>query len=651
MPNIIQGNTTYRDSAEIGKRMNFNYEYPENLDLKPGSKLHEAIKDKVLQNARESANVMTNRFESWREMDRILTTYIELSGDEEDIKYYDKRKPVSIVFPYTYAILESILSYLVAAFFQDPMFRYEGIGPEDTIGAILLEKVIDYQVYKQKMALNLHTMFRDSMTYGLGITAPVWTEKHGYKTVAREQIVDPGFFGYGEKMELVKDREETLLYEGNKLINIDPYLYLPDPNVAVHEVQDGEFVGWVDQTNLMTALTDEKTGALFNIKYLKGMNEPTTSIYDSSSSGRDDKAGTGTKPRTKGVTNPLDIIYQYATVIPKDMGLGKSEYPEKWLFALAGDNIVVNVQRLGLDHDLYPLAVTSPDFDGYSANPISRMEVIYGLQGTLDWLFNSHVANVRKAINDMFVVDPYLLNMRDIQDPEAGKLIRTRRPAWGKGVDGVIKQLAVSDITRGNVADSQLIVDMMQKVAGADNPIMGNMRQGGPERLTSAEFQGTAQGAVNRLERVARVIGLQGMQDIGYLMASQTQQLMSEEMKINTTGRWAEKLIAEYGDNSAVASPYDILVDYDVKVRDGSIPGGNYSEIWLKMFEVVATQPELANKFDIVRIFKHIARNSGAKNVDEFEKVTQVKTIPDEAVDSELQQGNILPFEQMTGVI
>lgn len=102
----------------------------------------------------------------------------------------------------------------------------------------------------------------------------------------------------------------------------------------------------------------------------------------------------------------------------------------------------------------------------------------------------------------------------------------------------------------------------------------------------------------------------------------------------------------EYGKNPAMVNPYQILVDYDVRVRDGSVPGGNYSEVWLKMWESIVGNEELAQTFDTVRIFKHIARNAGAKNVDSF---LRVNTMGDQQVQGQVQAGNLIPFNQAAG--
>jgi len=208
-------------------------------------------------------------------------------------------------------------------------------------------------------------------------------------------------------------------------------------------------------------------------------------------------------------------------------------------------------------------------------------------------------------------------------------------------------QLAVSDVTRGHIADTGLIREAMDKIAATDSWTMGSLRQGGPERLTGKEFEGTQQGGYTRLERIAKLIGVQAMQDIGYMFANHTQQFMTQELSLTTTGRWQEVLAQEYGENTHMkASPFDVLIDYDVKVRDGSVPGSNSSGVWMQMWEALSTNPELQQKFDIVKIFKHIARNSGAKNVDEFIKIQKQ---PTEDVMRQAEAGNVVPVDEILG--
>jgi hypothetical protein len=189
----------------------------------------------------------------------------------------------------------------------------------------------------------------------------------------------------------------------------------------------------------------------------------------------------------------------------------------------------------------------------------------------------------------------------------------------------------------------------MQQIYGTDSAMMGSLREGGPERLTKAEFQGTAVGAVSRLERIAKVIGLQAMQDIGYMFAHHTQQLMTEDVWVKSSGEWPAAVMNDLQPQQGRVkiSPWDLLVDYDLLVRDGSIPGGNFSGIWAQLFKTIMSSPEMSQRFDTMRLFKYIARNMGAKNVEDFERKelppVNAQVVPDEQVAAQAKAGNLVP--------
>ena len=627
-------------------RIIHDYTYPGDLDLKPGSDFHNELKGKIMTRARESRNEMQKRFSSWNEQDRILTTYIPLKDKEEKLKKKDTSKPVSIVFPYTYAMLEALLTYLSMAFFQDPIFQYEGVEPGDVQGSMLLELVIRLHCIKTKVPLAVHTTLRNSLVYGLGPAAPGWTKRFGRRPISSEVIFE-GPTGQTSNREVTW--VDSLLFEGNKLDPIDPYMYLPDPSVASHDVQSGEFVGWIVRDNLMNMLSEEASseGEVFNVKYLKAVRNKKSSMSTDQSDRSLKYGGQDSRQTTPASTNHVDTVYMYVNLIPKEWKLGVSEYPEKWLFGLSSDEVITSASKMEHAHNLYPVAVASPEFDGFSPTPIGRLEILYGLQHILDWMFNSHVANVRKSINDMFIVDPYLININDLKDPEPGKLIRLRRPAWGRGVDKVVQQLQVNDITRQNISDSTYITQWMDRIAGADQSMQGALRQGGPERLTKGEFQGTRGSAVSRLQRIAMIIGMQFMQDMGYMFAVHTQQYMRNETYVKLVGRNQDKFAGFFGERDrAPVTPYDLAIDYDVIARDGSIPGGNFSEVWFELWKVIATDPALRQEFDVFRMFSYIANELGAKNLEDFKRnasLVQPTVMSDEGVARGAEAGNLVP--------
>ncbi len=643
-----ESSRTQIDSGSIADA-DFSYKYPRKLDLRPDSELHGDIVDKVLQNAQEAHDSISQRYDVWREIQKTLTVFVSPSVKQEALAAGDQTVPV--IVPSSYAILETILTFMVAAFIQEPVFRYDPVGPEDTIGAALLELIVQTQVEKAKMGLNLHTQWRDGLAYGLGPVSPYWDVKHGKRR--RTKTLKDETTGV-EQEEIVA--EEAILYEGNALNSIDPFLYLPDPTVAAQDIQKGRYVGWVYGDNKLSLLSEEleDDSGLFNVKYLRFITGQ--SRYMSGSRDSEDRAATNV-PHTEYKTSmdsPVDLLVQYVTLIPEDWKLGSGQKPEKWRFMVAGDSILVSAQPLDLDHNMYPVGVVAPDYDGYSATPISRVEVSLGMQNIVDWLFNSHIANVRKAVNDTLIVDPSLINMNDVRHPKPGGIIRTRRANWGKGVQNAIEQLKVSDITQGNMRDIQFILNQLKEDTSAVDVISGVVREGG-ERRSATEFRDARTSALSKISKTVIVMALQSMQDLGFMFASQTQQLMSEPMKVKLTGRWETDLRLEYGDQqNALVDPRDIMVDTDVVVKSGTIPGSEPVELWIQLLQTIGANPQLSAEYDIGRILMHIARQLGATNARDFIRVQgqpgQQQQIQPEVqsttkVLDQVQAGNLVPVE------
>ena len=635
MPNVVMG----ASSADVDISEDVAYNYPAGLDLRPDSQLHQAVLAKLLSRIRVAYEKLDGRRKSWREIDKTLTAYVRLDELERKVKQKDSRSPVSIVFPHSYSILETLTAFMDSLFLREPIFQYEGNSPEDTIGSILLTKVVEAHCKRFKVGLALHTAFKDSIAYGIGACFPLWKQKWGYRTRSE----------YGMDGILVKTSEPALLFEGNSLENVDPYQLLLDPNYGIQSIQDAEFVGFVRRTNYYNLLPEDGKGAVFNVRYLKG-KQCTSQFWGSQ---RDQKAQTTIVGDTT-VLRPVDVIYIYINIIPKDWGLGDYEEPEKWLFAIAADKYIIQAQPLDLDHNMFPVAVCAPTFDGYSSAPLSRLELLGGMQELLDWLLNSHVANVRKTINDMIIYDPYMLNTDDLIDPKPGKLVRARRAAWGKDIRGSIQQLQINDVTRQHIADAQLTMNLMNQISGSDDAMMGTLRQGGPERLSAAEFSGTQSQALGRLQSLAMIVGQQLIQDIGYMFAMHTQQMMQEDVWINTVGTWQEQLLAHYGpqvqNDRMRVTPQDLNIDFDIAVNpEGQ---GQATQFWLQMFDIIAKTPELYQLIDVGRVFRYVASQLGAKNVDNFLRAPiQPMGAPTADVIAQAQAGNIIPIDEVANAL
>ena len=101
-------------------------------------------------------------------------------------------------------------------------------------------------------------------------------------------------------------------------------------------------------------------------------------------------------------------------------------------------------------------------------------------------------------------------------------------------------------------------------------------------------------------------------------------------------------------------TPEQLLVDIDLNVKDGSIMSGDNPQVWTQLFQTVVSQPALFQSLDVVRIFKHIARIMGAKDINEFVikagAVPNITPMDQGLIEEQARQGNVVPVKSGGGM-
>jgi hypothetical protein len=624
--------------------------YPNKLDLRPGSELHRTLVQQVILRARCASSVMQNRYPSFKKIDQMCTAFIAPDAEEAAVQAKDPRRPTSIVIPLGYSVKETFQSYFNGAFLDDIVFPFEPGGPEDSVGVVLMQHIIQQQANKARYELPLNTMWSDTLKYGFGVISARWDVEIGRKTVEQE-VAKYGFLGMSFGSQKIRNTlDDQIVWEGNVLENVDPYTYLPDPNVPIHEVQRGEFVGWLSVTNRMDLLTREQSGSegLFNCSYLSSIKG--RSFLKHSEDGRNDRTGIESR-NIDPYTHPMDVIWMYINLIPSEWKLGPEQYPQKWVFAVANDRILIQARPLTHNHNRFPVVVAAPDTSGYDVSPISRLEMIYGMQHVGNFLFNSHIANIKKTLNDMLIVDPFRINMNDLLKPGPGKIIRLRRAGFNQGVQGAIEQLKINDVTGSNISDLLTITNLVRQTSGAVDSMQGILRSG-PERLTAEEYRGTASNAVSRMAMLAKIMDAQAHRPLADILASHTIQYITQESYVKLLGDWPQRLALEYNQANRIqqgfikVSPSELSANYDVVPRS-NLNAKEFAEVWLKGLEVIRQDPMMIQELDTTKIFLHWARLVGAKNADDFRRAADainVSAQPMPQVEQQVQAGNLVPM-------
>lgn len=594
--------------------------------LAPGTDLHASVLSYLLARIKMSEDKMSALYPRWRMNEMAMQAYLTLPDYKKQYEDINKA-PVSgkskepppvgtIIIPYAYATCMTIATYMLHVFCgQKPMFQVSSNKAENVGGAENMETVLQYNADHCKLIGTMWQFLLDNQIYGLGVMRTTWKNETAMRTLWETQppgpMADPN-----APPQKSKTRKNTVVYSGNMVDNIDPFLFFPDPRVPMSKVNtQGEFCFWrvFDGRHNLKKLEADKI-----IKYVNSAGSlPTTNNGDSGGvSARNLGLGMDSSPGTNraGVQVQPFIQVDQGTVeiIPAELGLGKSTRPEKWVFTILNKHQICQAEPFDLDHGQHPVCVAEPYSMGYGFGQPGAVDFIKPMQDVLSWLINSHIANVRVALNNMFVVDPTKIEMKDLTSPEPGKVIRLKPAAYGQDVRGIVAQLDVHDVTASHINDFELFMKLADSLTGVTDNVRGLQDAGG--RKTATEVRTASEAGASRLAAQAMVTSSQAIVDLTRQMSLNIQQFMEDGIFLQVVGQDGIK-------NPIQISPEMLVGDFQYPVNDGTLPIDRVAmvDVWKEIFLGVAQSPQLAQKFDLVKIFKHLATLGGAKNIDSFE--------------------------------
>jgi hypothetical protein len=322
----------------------------------------------------------------------------------------------------------------------------------------------------------------------------------------------------------------------------------------------------------------------------------------------------------EGGTVDLDVFV--IRIVPKDYELSGSTLPEKYVIVLANDAVAIRARPYEHEHDELPCAVMelTPDQHPYATPGI--VEHVEDLQDYLSWLWNSHAQNVRKTLNNQFIVDPSMVEIQDLLTPQPGLLARLRREAQGRpgALEAALKQLPVVDVTKGHLGDMDMVISMIQRVAAAPENLQGILAS---NDRTLGEQQMAVTAAQGRLKMEAQLGWLQGMTRVTHQRISNIQQYMDEDRWIQIIGTYPRALGVSADQKFLRVGPDEIQGQFtyaqpDMIIRQDEHMLMAMREIWM----AVAQEPELRARFDLVKLFEPMAQMAGIKNLEDYTRET-----------------------------
>ena len=587
------------------------------VEIKNGSPLHDRIKNAILDRKKFSNEKMKNFHRQWDDADDSMRAYIhekEVDKKRKDKKRYDGEVDyVTLEVPYIYATIMTAHTYYSSVILsRAPVWQFSARHGEPQNAVQAVEAVMDYQL---KVGNHLPVMYNwlyDMAKYSIGVVGTYWDEE---ERVICNYVDEPvtllGVPLGGTKR--VKKEEVLKGYVGNKLFNIRPYDFYPDPRVPIWRFQDGEFCLRTTSEGYHEIIGTEHTspGYYINLKELVKLSQQREG-YDNSGSPRVElptQPGEGGRAPGPGF---FKITEAYIRLIPSVWGLGDGKRMEVWCFTLAEEEMIIRAAPLGLYHNKFPFSVMEGNFGSEEFAKFGMLETIRPLTDIMTWLVNSHFYNVRRVLNNQLVVDPSRIVMKDLTKP-GQRIIRLKANSYGADVRGMVHQLQHIDVTRSNMSDMQILEQMTQRVSSVVDTVMGMQAPGG--RKSATEVRSSTGWSTSRLKTPIEYNSALALDPLSQMMLSNTQQFMDFERKYMIAGNMLEGAERFVNVDAAAITGF-----YDFVPVDGTMPIDRLAQanFWKELLVQMSRIPEFAMQWDIGGMVAHAMKLQGERNIDRF---------------------------------
>lgn len=599
-----------------------------------------------------SFDQMANRRGKWSQMEDEAQAYIQPTKNDsvrETAKKSGIPSYTTIKVPYSYGMLMSWHTYMTSVFLaRNPVHQFDGRYGETADACRAMEAIMDYSVQAGEHMVPYYIWLMDMGKYGLGVLGSYWSEEESF--ITNTEMVDEKYFGIATGRK-VKQRQVVRVpgFQGIRVYNVRPQDWFPDPRVSLARFQEGEFCGRYTEVGWNTIVKREALGKYFNIAELRKtkLNRGKPGTYDPGSS-RIELPNTmdmgyvaldGVSDDKRDSKALVGLVEMTVEIIPKDWGLGTSTYPEKWVFTTGNDAVVIGCEPLGELHQKFPFDIMEYEIEGYALGKRSMLEITEKLNDTMTFLFDSHMTNVRRSMNDQLVVDPSRLVMKDLTDPAAGKLIRVKPTAYGADTRLAWSQITVQDITRTNLADAEAVASLMQRITGIVDPVQGMLNSGG--RRTATEVRTSSTMGINRLKTNAEYASAMGFGPFGVKCVAMLQHHHDEAREFKIAGALTGKL------KKVLVDPATIAGQFNYVPVDGTMPMDRMAQsmLWKELFMLFKQIPQLSQGYDIFGILDMIAWLSGVKNMQQY----RLEAAPTEDIQQQVQAGNLVPLKGAVG--
>jgi hypothetical protein len=532
----------------------------------------------------------------------------------------NKRKLQDIVIPVVEPQVETAHAYLTSVFCTgNPIFGVVS-NAENIDQAKQMEAVIAAASTRGGWARQLMLFFRDGLKYNFHALEVSWCTEKIYS------LSTDATFAQGKE-----GKPTETLWQGSKLLRIDPYNTIYDPRVPlVEQHTKAEFVGKAELMNRVALAT-----FLHSLSWRMNVTKAYESTVSSPTSSREDLyyipqvftenlsysklmgimnwdmwAGGGKMLDVKmNYKNLYVVVTRYVRIIPKDFGLSvpNAGSVQIWKLITVNDNVLVYVERLTNAHGYLPMVFGQPIEDGLNLQTKSFAQKQIPMQDIASALANSKFAARRRAVSDRGLYDPSRVAEKDINSDNPAAKIPVKPSIYGQDISKAYYQIPFKDEQNTTVLQEvREVLNYSDNISGQNKAQQGQFVKG---NRTKTEYEDISQRSSGRQQGMALSIEHQVFAPVKEILKLDILQYQPagkiystvQNAPVNIDPKQLRETALEFKVSDGML-PSEKLIDSD------SLSGG---------FQVIAQSQQLAMDYDVGGIFAYLMKIKGA-DIDQF---------------------------------
>lgn len=508
---VVSNNKEFKevipDIPKVASHATHPFKHPNN---------HKTLLDYIDKRMVQASSARDARTPRYAEIDKTVAAWAKLTvSDKERKKLQDSEGrplPTDFNVPIAAMHLDDTLTYFTGIFAPiSGMFSLSGDLKQQTSGLAII-KIMEEHATHTKQFMAISKACWAILKYNLGGIYTHWDAESGKQ------------FGQNVTTGKLESREK-IVWRGNRVDPMCMYNSFWDPHVDPENVADhGEFAGFAEMVSPFTIKRDSRKGLYGNTeKYFKADG------YDKVDGNQDYKyykfppAESGIMPdtmqRADGETDwikwsgastastegtGIELLHLYMWINPYRFSLIlrtaenkiNRNIDEIWRITLSEGKHIIQTTHMNNIHEKLPFNFSSPNADEMGHYQKSDAEAIRPFQTFASFIYNIHVAALRKNVWGTVVYDQSKVDLSQIPEGESAARVPVKSAAQGQDVRTFVQELHQNRDTGRLMEDVQNTLEMVNmlfpkqadpnQVAGMDRAIKSQVafvRQGGNRRL------------------------------------------------------------------------------------------------------------------------------------------------------------------------